>query len=55
VQTLQDVLTGGDFGDAAPKAVAETYRSLEDNAYHVPSVPQVMEDGYEVPLPPTED
>ena len=55
VQSLQDVLIGADFGDAAPKAAAETYRSLEDNAYHTPSVPQVMEDGYEVPLPPTED
>lgn len=55
VQTLQDVLPGADFGDAAPKAAEETYRSLEDNAYHAPSVPQVMEDGYEVPLPPTED
>lgn len=55
VQTLQDVLTGADFGDAAPKSAEETYRSLEDNAYVVPSVPQVMDDGYEVPLPPTED
>ncbi|MHC4880244.1 MAG: hypothetical protein ACYTGL_27660 [Planctomycetota bacterium] len=55
LQTLTDVLTGIDLGDAAPKAAAETYRSPEDNAYQVPSVPQVMEDGYEIPLPPTED
>jgi hypothetical protein len=55
LKTLKDVLTGGDLGEAAPKSAGETYRSLEDNAYHAPSVPQVMEDGYEVPLPPTED
>lgn len=55
VQSLQDILTGKDLGDAVPKSAEETYRSLEDNAYHAPSVPQVMEDGYEVPLPPTED
>ncbi|MBI1312849.1 hypothetical protein GC176_16290 [bacterium] len=55
LQTLQDVLTGGDLGDSAPQAAADQYRSPEDNEYLAPSVPQVMEDGYEVPQPPTED
>ena len=55
LQALTDVPTGADLGDAVPKEAVETYRSPEDNAYHAPSVPQVMEDGYEIPLPPTED
>lgn len=54
-ESASGVQTGSDLSDAAPRAVAESYRSPEDNAYRVPSVPQVMDDGYEIPLPPTED